>query len=79
MARPQISLVDWSLNTVEALLTNVHSRKRKVLVTAAWFSRLRYKLCIFTFPWAVCSSFGHLFRVPRVPADESFRVLPLYT
>ena len=33
------------------------------------------KLCIFTFPKATSSSYGHLFRVPRVSSYENFHCI----
>ena len=54
---------------------NGHSCKRTALLTTAFtkpcFSQLPYKLCIWTIPWVVGPSYGHLFRVPRVSAHES--------
>ena len=59
---------------------NGHSRKRTALITSAFtkplFSELPYKLCIFTFPQAAASSsYGHLFRVPRMSTYESFHCI----
>ena len=59
---------------------NRHSRKRTALITSAFtkplFSELPYKLCIFTFPQAAASSsYGHLFRVPRMSTNQSFHCI----
>ena len=57
-------------------------RKRTALLTAAFtkppFSQLPNKLCIFTFPQAASFSYGHLFRVPRVSAHESFHCISYF-
>ena len=51
---------------------NGHSRRRTGCSTYGHLHKTPFfstptKLCIFTFPEAASSSFGHLFRVPRVP------------
>ena len=53
-----------------------HCRKWPALLMTTFtkprFSQLPYKLCIFTFLKAAGSTYGHLFRVPRVSSYESF-------
>ena len=56
-------------NTEEALLTDTLVSGQFHIRTP---SQRSYNLCVFTFPLTVGSSNGHLFRVPRVSAHESF-------
>ena len=58
-------LSEWTLRKPTALLTIALTKHRLN-------SSRSYNLCIYTFPEAAGSSFGHIFCFPMVSAYESF-------